>query len=119
VILADTSVWVDHLRHGNAVLARRLEDGVIAAHPFVLGELACGHIRRRSELLDLIDDLPSLPQTSHAEAMHLLHARALMGRGLGWIDVHLLAACIVGGCSLWTLDRALATAAQRMGLGVP
>lgn len=112
MILVDTSVWVDHFRTGNTALARLLEGTEVLSHPFVVGELACGNLRGRREILELLDHLPAAHVVSHAEALHFLEANALQGRGLGWIDVHLLAAAAVSQCSLWSLDRRLAKAAS-------
>jgi predicted nucleic acid-binding protein len=118
VSLVDTSVWVDHLRRGHAALAARLREGVVCTHPFVIGELACGHLARRREVLALLDALPRLPAVSHHEAMVFVEARRLAGQGIGWIDVHLLASAAVGGARVWTLDRRLHTVARRLGLAV-
>lgn len=110
MILADTSVWIDHLRHNNQRLAQLLQDGQVLVHQFVIGELACGNIRARGEILSLLTHLPALPALSHDEALHFLDARKLSGRGLGWIDVHLLASAVASRVTLWTLDRHLAAA---------
>lgn len=115
-MLVDTSVWVDHLRHGNAALAARLRDGDVWTHPFVIGEVACGHLRRRQEVLALLHALPPVPAVSHEEAMRFVEMRDLAGQGIGWIDVHLLASAAVGGVGLWTLDRRLDAVARRLGL---
>ena len=111
MILADTSVWVDHLRHGNRELIDHLEAGEVMCHPFVIGELACGRLSPRAGILELLNRLPSLPSASRDEVMSFIEARRLDGRGLGWIDVHLLASAVLGGAQLWTLDRRLADAA--------
>lgn len=113
MILADTSVWVDHLRRGNATLAALLEDGQVAVHPFVIGELACGQLRGRKRIIALLGGLPAIGSVSHEEALRLVEAHQLQGSGLGWIDVHLLAAAVLAGLRLWTLDRRLAAAALR------
>ena len=116
MILADTSVWVDHLRHGNRELVGHLDAGEVACHPFVIGELACGRLNHRAELFELLNRLPSLPTASHDEAMTFVEARRLDGRGLGWVDVHLLASAVLSGARLWTLDRRLADAASATGI---
>ena len=117
MILVDTSVWVEHLRSRNATLARELEAGRVLAHPFVIGELACGNLRNRSEVLDLLGRLPSIPTATHGEALHFLERCALMGRGIGFIDVHLLAsAALATPARLWTRDRRLAAVATELGL---
>ena len=110
MILVDTSVWVDHFRRGNPGLARALEQERVLTHPFVIGELACGRLRARGEILSSLERLPSVPAVSHDEALHFVAVNRLPGQGLGWIDVHLLAAAAVARVRLWTLDRRLAAA---------
>ena len=117
MILVDTSVWVDHLRRGNAALAALLREEQVLGHPFVAGELACGRLRRRAEVLELLTRLPAAQLATHAEALAFLEARRLTGRGLGWVDVHLLASASLSGQPLWTLDRSLAAAAAAIDLG--
>ena len=116
MILVDTSVWVDHLRHGNAALAARLDTGEVLTHPFVIGELACGGARRRREILASLATLPQAPVASHDEVLAFVDAQKLSGSGIGWIDAHLLASTRLSGVNLWTLDRSLAAAAHRLGI---
>lgn len=116
MILADTSVWVHHLRNGNATLRRLLEAGEVTCHSFVIGELACGTLRNRISILELLGKLPAEPAAEDFEVLELIEARRLMGRGLGWVDVHLLAAAMISGVSLWTLDKPLASAADLLGI---
>ncbi len=108
MILVDTSVWVDHFRRGNAALVAALEAGEVTIHPLVIGELACGQLKARRQILSMLAGLPVVPALSHDEALHFLQAHQLEGRGLGWIDVHLLGAASLWGVPLWTLDRRLA-----------
>ena len=115
-MLVDSSVWIDHLRRGNAQLASRLVDGEVETHPFVIGELACGNLRRRKEVLSLIGSLPHVTEADHDEVLTLVESRRLTGRGLGWVDAHLLASAILGRTALWTLDRPLAEQARRLGV---
>lgn len=118
MILVDTSVWVEHLRSGNARLADELGAGRVLAHLFVIGELACGTLRNRREVLELLGRLPAVPIASHAEALDFLERRVLMGRGIGYIDVHLLAsAALAAPARLWTRDRRLAAVAAELDLG--
>lgn len=114
MILVDTSVWIDHLRHDRADLRALLEADQVHCHPFVIGELACGTLRRRAEILALLKQLPSLLPVSHEEALEFLHVRRLSGRGLGWVDIHLLASVVLAGVRLWTLDRRLDSAARSL-----
>jgi len=117
VILVDTSVWIDHLRSGEPALATALEGGRVLMHPFVLGELACGNLKNRSEVLRLLGDLPTAPAATDPEALVLIERRALMGRGIGYIDVHLLASTVLEGVArLWTRDRRLAETAAELEL---
>jgi predicted nucleic acid-binding protein len=116
VTLVDRSVWIDHWRRGNAPLAAALETGGVAAHPFVIGELACGNIPRRASTLRLLDNLPKVAPARHDEVLALVEAVRLSGSGLGWVDAHLLAASRLSGTPLWTLDRALRRAAERLGV---
>jgi predicted nucleic acid-binding protein len=114
VILADTSVWVDHFRHASPALASHLIHGRIACHAFVIGELALGNLSNRSEILTRLSDLPQLPMAGHPEVLELVERRRLMGTGIGWMDAHLLAAVLLAGATLWTLDAALARIARRL-----
>lgn len=116
-VLVDTSVWIDHLRRTNARLVSLLEQGMVAVHPFVVGELACGNLKRRDEILVMLEALPASPVVGHDEALRFVAARRLQGHGLGWVDVHLLASSLLGGCTLWSLDRRLAAAATDLGIG--
>ncbi len=111
MILVDTSVWVEHLRAGIVRLQALLRDEQVLSHPFVIGELACGNLRRRGQILGLLAALPETRLAEHDEVMHLLDSARLHGRGLGWVDLHLLASTLISGCDLWTLDRPLQRAA--------
>jgi len=113
-VLVDTSVWVDHLRYGNADLATALEEFRVWVHPLIIGELACGQLEHRSELISLLEALPQAPRVHHQEALAFLDSHQLMGRGLGWIDIHLLAAATLARIGIWTLDKRLATAAKEI-----
>lgn len=115
MILVDTSVWIDQLRRGDATLAALLESANVVAHPFVVGELACGSLRPRSEVLRLLCDLPMATTATHDEAMHFITAHRLGSRGLGYVDVHLLASAAIDKCRLWTRDRALRVQCKRLG----
>ena len=115
-MLVDTSVWIDHLRRGNERLVAHLEAADVEIHPFVIGELACGNLSRRGEILSLLDALPQVTVADHDEALWLLESARLVGSGLGWVDVHLLASARLGRTTLWTLDAGLAECARRLGL---
>lgn len=109
MILADTSVWIDHLRSGDADLRNQLEAGNIIVHPRVLGELACGVIPRREAVLSLIGRLPRVTVASDVEVLSFIETHRLMGRGIGLVDAHLLASVsLTPETLLWTRDRSLA-----------
>jgi predicted nucleic acid-binding protein len=115
-MLADTSVWVDHLRRRNVALVELLEQARVWTHEFVIGELACGNLAQRGKLLTSLAALPRVPVVAHEEVLAFVDARRLMGRGLGWIDMHLLAAATVAKIPFWTSDRRLAAVATEFGL---
>jgi predicted nucleic acid-binding protein len=112
--LVDTSVWVSHLRHGNPRLVALLEEGSVLVHPFVIGELACGHLKNRAEILSLLNVLPLTAVAEHKEIMLFIESNGLMGRGLGYVDVHLLAAAVLSDVRLWTNDKPLREAFGRL-----
>ena len=117
MILVDTSVWIDHLRSGEPLLVAALEGGRVLMHPFVLGELACGNLANRSEVLELLGGLPAAPSATDPEALEFIERRTLMGQGIGYIDVHLLASIALSGdARLWTRDRRLAAVATELDL---
>ena len=111
-------MWIDHLRRGNAVLARQLSELDVWCHPFVVGELACGRLKDRSEVLSLMSALPQAPIAGHDEVLVFVESNGLAGSGIGWIDAHLLAAARLAGVGLWTLDRPLVAVALELGLYV-
>jgi len=117
LILADTSVWVDHLRKGDSTLVSLLNSGQILCHPYVLGEVALGHLRQRKAI---VSDLKNLPQATVArddEVLSMIDRWALFGRGIGYIDVHLLASIPLSpGALLWTRDKRLRAVAASLGL---
>jgi predicted nucleic acid-binding protein len=107
-MLVDTSVWVDHLRRRNATLVALLEEAQVWTHAFVIGELACGNLAQRDKMLSALTTLPQAPVASHDEVLAFLETHLLMGRGLGWVDIHLLASAKLGRLRFWTLDKRLA-----------
>ena len=119
MILVDTSVWVDFFRGRDraAELAKHLESNLVLLHPWVLGELVLGGLgpRRKSVIADL-KRLPAAPLVPDEEVLELILARQLSGRGIGWVDVHLLAAALVAECGLWTFDGALGAVVQDLGV---
>lgn len=120
MILVDTVVWIDHLRSGDDRLVEYLEAERVLAHPMVIGEIAMGSLRRRDDVLTLLGDLPSAAVASDAEVLGLIDDRRLHGRGLGYIDAHLLAAALLTpAATIWARDGALDRAARELGVGNP
>jgi hypothetical protein len=112
MILVDTSIWIDHLRSGSPALTAMLQSEVVCCHDFVIGELACGTLRNRMEVLGLLQSLPRLPAVTEDEALFFIEKQQLMGQGIGYIDAHLLAAVVMNGARLWTKDRRLKGVAE-------
>jgi predicted nucleic acid-binding protein len=105
VILVDTSVWIAHLRWQQPDLTALLEHERVLTHPFVIGEVACGQIRQRAEILRLLNELPASVSASHDEVLRMIEDRKLWGKGVGFVDFHLLASAMLAGCQLWTVDQ--------------
>ena len=116
MMLVDTSVWIDHLRQGDGGLTDALQAGQVWMHSFVLGELACGSLRARGEVLNLLQGLPPMPLSTDKEVLFFIEQHELMGRGIGYVDVHLLASARLGGARLWTRDQRLNAVAAELGL---
>ena len=116
MVLVDTSIWVKHLKSGSSALSEQLNKTQVLIHPMIIGELACGSLKNRSEILDLLQSLPAAHYASDREVMHLIESRKLMSRGVGYIDMHLLAAALLGGSALWSADTKLTAAATDLGL---
>ncbi len=109
MILADTSVWVAHFRKGGSGLGDLLRQSLVLVHPFVIGELACGNLRNRAQILSDLKQLPAAVLASHEEVLQFIEDRRLWG--IGWIDAHLLASALLSNCQFWTLDTRLNRAA--------
>lgn len=112
--LVDTSVWIQHFRADSPALRRLLEQDLVLCHPLVIGELACGHLTHRSEVLQSLTVLREAPTIEFHEVLAFLDHHKLFGHGLGWIDVHLLASALLERVSLWTLDKTLQRAAKML-----
>ena len=116
MVLVDTSVWVYHLRESHPGMVSLLNDGDVVCHPFIIGELSCGNLTNRSEILSLLHSLPMVDQVEHEEVLQFVEINDLMGRDLGYVDVHLLASAVLFGASIWTLDRKLRAAFSKLGV---
>jgi predicted nucleic acid-binding protein len=117
VILIDTSVWVDHFRASNSILGGLLEKGAALTHPFVIGELALGNLRQRGFILRMLSRLPGAIVATDAEVLRFIDYNSLFGRGVGYVDIHLLAAVrLTAGSQLWTFDKRLKDVAVQLGM---
>ena len=114
MVLVDTSVWVSHLRDGNDELASLLNDGRVLCHPLVLGELACGNLKDRAVILSFLQLLPMSIEADHDEVLSFIENNRLMGKGMGYVDVHLITSAVLTGVPVWTLDKKLAQAADSL-----
>ena len=112
MVLVDTSVWVSHLRDGNAELANLLNDGRVLCHPLIVGELACGNLKNRAVILSFLQLLPMSIEAEHDEVLSFIENNRLMGKGMGYVDVHLITSAVLTGVPVWTLDKKLAQAAD-------
>ena len=116
MVLVDTSVWVHHFREGNAELEKLLNESQVMCHRFIIGEIACGNIKNRTEILTLLQQLPLVIQAKHEEVMGFIEINKLMGRGLGYIDMHLSASAKLTGIPLWTFDKRLDETNEELGI---
>ncbi|MBI3344039.1 MAG: type II toxin-antitoxin system VapC family toxin [Gammaproteobacteria bacterium] len=117
MILVDSSVWIDHLRAGELALVELLNTGQVLAHPFIVGELACGNLSNREAVLSLLQDLPSVPIATDEEVLFFIGRHGLMGRGIGYVDAHLLSAVsLAGAARFWTRDKRLCAIAKSLSL---
>ena len=114
-VLVDTSIWITHLRGDEDRLVKELEQGYVLCHPFVIGELACGTLENRREILSLLEALPRSPAISDKEALHFIHRIELYSKGIGLIDIYLLASATLARACLWTGDRHLFGWQRRWG----
>ena len=116
MVLVDTSIWIAHLRQGRRQLQKLLMDAAVLCHPIIIGELACGNLKNRNEILALLQSLPATPTVEFNEVLFFIDKNNLMGTGIGFIDVHLLASAQLAGVPLWTADNRLKSAADKLNL---
>jgi predicted nucleic acid-binding protein len=116
MVLVDTSIWIAHLRQGSRQLEKLLMDAEVMCHPFIIGELACGNLANRSEIISLLQALPMAPAIEFDEFLFFIDRNHLMGKGVGFVDVHLLASAQLAGVPLWTADKRLKSAADQLAL---
>ncbi len=116
MVLVDTSVWITHLRVGDRNLEKLLLETKVMCHPFVIGELACGNIKNRKEIISLLQDLPKASTISHEEFLYFIERHELIAIGIGFVDAHLLASFCLLETPLWTQDKKLRLAAKKLGI---
>ena len=117
MILVDTSVWIAFFRNGDEALQLLLNRGEVLTHPYIIGELACGNLRARRQVLDDLAELPRVPVALHEEVMLFIERYGLMGAGVGYLDMHLLASAVLAvDVRLWTGDKKLATLAGQLSI---
>jgi len=116
MVLVDTSVWIVHLREGTVGLDALLMRGHVVCHPFIVGELACGNLKNRAEILSLLQELPKAIYAEYEEVMQFIENYRLMGTGLGYLDAHLLSSAVLTRIPLWTLDKKLNQVSLKLGL---
>ena len=116
MVLVDTSIWVEYLSAGHRGLEALLKEGNVACHELIIGELACGSIKNRREILPLLQALPRVVEAEHDEAMRFIDRHRLIGKGLGFIDVHLMVSALLSDTALWTLDKVLKAESSRLGI---
>jgi predicted nucleic acid-binding protein len=116
MVIVDTSIWVNHLRQGSRQLEKLLYDAEVMCHPFIVGELACGNLKNRTEIISLVQSLPMAPTIEFNEFLFFIDRNHLMGKGVGFVDVHLLASAQLTGMPLWTADKRLKSAADQLEL---
>lgn len=116
MVLVDTSVWIEHFRSGHTEFAELLNKAQVACHPYVVGELACGGLKNRTQILSLLQSLPMAMLAEHAEVLQFIENHKIMNRGFGYIDVHLLASTIMTGIPLWTFDKRLDHISTELGV---
>lgn len=112
MVLVDTSVWVSHLRDRNTELASLLNEGRVLCHPLIVGELACGNLQNRAIILSFLQWLPMSIEAEHEEVLYFIENNRLMGKGIGYVDAHLIASAVLTGIPIWTLDKKLAQVAD-------
>ena len=116
MVIVDTSIWVTHLRQGSQQLGKLLMGAEVMCHPFIIGELACGNLKNRSEIISLLQSLPMASTIEFDEFLFFIDRNHLMGKGIGFVDVHLLASAQLTGVALWAADKRLKSAADQLEL---
>ncbi len=119
MIIVDTSVWIEHLRKTDTQLVQLLDKSLVLMHPFIIGELACGNLHNRLQILTLLKNIPLAKEASHQEVLYFIEHNQLMGCGIGYIDAHLLTStALTNDTKIWTYDKRLANLSNEIGLSI-
>ena len=116
MVLVDTSVWINHFRTSDRHLEKLLVHGEVSCHPHIIGELSCGNIKNRQEIISLLQKLPQAPLIEFDEFLYFVAQKKLHGKGIGFVDIHLLASAKLGQIPLWTADKRLQYASADLNL---
>lgn len=116
MVLVDTSVWIDHFRNNNQNLSSLLLKGSVSMHEFILGELACGNFKNRNEIFSLLNNISTLPIVTIDEYLYFLDSNHLFGKGIGFVDIHLLASAKLSNIPIWTFDKRLKEISAILGV---
>jgi predicted nucleic acid-binding protein len=114
--LVDTSIWIDHIRSGDAKLCGLLTRSRVLVHPFIIGEIALGHLKRRQDVMAALLGLPQAAIATDIEVRSLIELADLFGTGIGYLDAHLIASAKLSGALLWSRDKRLNSVAKRLSL---
>jgi predicted nucleic acid-binding protein len=115
--LVDTSVWIDHLNKSEPLLVSLLNDNVVCTHPFIIGEIALGNLRQREIVIGYLQGIPQARVGSDFEVMHFISKRMLYGKGIGYVDAHLVtSALLMDNIYIWTRDKKLLKITKQFSL---
>lgn len=117
MILADTSIWIDHLSKSDSELSELLNKNEVVMHPFIMGEILLGSLSSRTDIETALTEMPQAIKASDREVLFFIRSAKIFGRGIGWVDTHLLVSAQLTGARLWTRDKRLARVAKELGLG--
>ncbi len=117
MVVVDTSIWIDHLGKADERLQQLLLNGQVLVHPYIIGELACGNLKPRDEILEMLALLPAAPLAEDHEVLYFLEVNQFYGQGIGYVDAHILSSvALLKTATLWTRDKRLGNLAQKIGL---
>ena len=116
MVLVDTSIWIDHFQKSDSNLKKLLLAAEVVNHPYVIGELACGNLSNRLEILSLLESLPKTIIARQEEILEFINKNKLYGLGVGYIDIHLIASTLLDGLKIWSKDKSLISVAEQFNI---